>query len=826
MEDIYILHKTMNILSSINGPSAYSSIVGPITVTTLFTGSCATYAMSRDGSSMFYLNDQRQVWVSTDSGASFTNKSTLPTFKIDTRFTSSNISNGGQYIIIATGNVAIGTYYSSDGGTTWTTYSDDQVLWENGTRSNRPAMDSTGRFVAGFSKQTTPTRRGTISVNYGLGPLPVLSTNGVADISSDAEFAYTANSRSTNANSISGGTISNAIFTSYPVSPQYGQTPSCSSNGRYVILPGANTGVLERSLLFSSDFGATFKNLGGTTLDLNAGRRGATTFQLRNNGEIWGVWSTAGGSFSKIFKTDQNGSVFTFKYPSVTVGLHVNVTAQQIISSDSGRYILTFEGTTQIMVGDTAFQTGRLVLITDKDYPETPPTNPMPVFRVRLDNTTTDIIGNATATSAALTYSNVLPADNTHSAVLTSVVGTKAHLTYSSVAGNVTSGMTVALWLRITGVLESGGTALQAVYFDVGGTSGAIGVNLRRSAGQSYDPTGTVAKNYTINGSSETLQLRDNIWMHLIFVMDRVTSTTTVTWYLNGAVQPLITTANAAHYPSPTTSVGNVRMGSAISGTNAGLVGQIDDVRVYASAVSSDFADFLGAGGNRHHGSVNDMVVRYTFETLEGTNFRNTVTNSTVNDLLAINNCTRDTALFILGQASLANSHSTSRARTNFNNRVLSAGGHTFAFWWRLTSSTGANQALFGCSSANAALETVGLRMPNSTNRSQLVAISDGNTVAFQAVTIGLSLTLANNTWYHITAVFTTASPARCVLYIDGFRQTDAVFSTGINTGAMRTQLECMGAPGGGSLNGNMDDFRYYNRALSDADAFLLHKVR
>lgn len=806
----------MNFIGSIH--SRYAGI-NSVTITTLYTGYNNTYAMSRDGSSIFYLNENRAVFVSTNYGVSFTQKGTLPnasTNGMDVRFLSSNISNGGKYIIIASNN----TYYSSDGGTTWTTPTE---VWDTGMRTNYPDIDSTGKFVAGGSQQATPSAGGCMSVNYGIAPLTRVTANGII-ISQDAEFAYSATSRSTNGNRFSGTTSTATFSGNYPVTTMYSRSISCSPNGRYVLQSGANTGVLERSILLSSDFGATFRNLGNSGIDLNtAARRSTNRFIVRNNGEIWGIGST-GASLNKIITTDQTGSPLTTKYTSVTVGQLTTVIYQPILSSDSGRYILTFVGTTGANFGGgvSTFMNGSLVLITDTDYPESLPVNPQPVFRARLNNATTDMIGNTTATSTALTYTTILPADDTHSAVLTSIVGTKAHLTYSSVAGNVTAGMTVALWLRVTGVLESSGTALEAVYFDVGGTAGALGVNLRRNAGQAYDSTGTVVKNYTINGSTETLQLRDNIWMHLIFVMDRVVSTTTVTWYLNGAVQPIITTANAGHYPSPTTSVGNVRMGSAISGTNVGLVGQVDDVRLYASAVSSNFADFLGAGGNRYHGSVNDMVVRYTFDTPDGSNFRNTVTNSAVTDLLAINSCTRDTTTFKIGTASLANT--SSRAQSNFNNRVLSAGGHTFAFWWRLTSSTVANHALFGCSSANAALQTMGLRMPNSTSRTQLVALSDGVS-AFQAVTIDLSLTLQNATWYHITAVFTTASPARCVLYINGFRQTDAVFSAGIDTTVSRNQLECMGAPGGVSANGNMDDFRYYNRALSDADAWLLYNL-
>lgn len=143
---------------------AYSkSTAWEISVATVASGSVVAYAISRSGAALVYVLSNNTSFVSTNSGASFTQKTNLP-IAVDRVV----VSNDGNYLIAynftstaTTGNF---TVMSSNGGTTWSS------IGGVNTRIRCAAMSSTGQymFITGKTYGTSLTNGGAWrSTNYG-----------------------------------------------------------------------------------------------------------------------------------------------------------------------------------------------------------------------------------------------------------------------------------------------------------------------------------------------------------------------------------------------------------------------------------------------------------------------------------------------------------------------------------------------------------------------------------------------------------------------------------------------------------------------------------
>ena len=421
------------------------------------------------------------------------------------------------------------------------------------------------------------------------------------------------------------------------------------------------------------------------------------------------------------------------------------------------------------------------------------------------------------AISGTVAYTNVLPAVGTHSAMFTSTSATKAYAQYTSVTANVSTAMTVMLWLKVTGVVDTG----SPVYFDVGSpASGSYGVYLSRAANQAYDSKGTVDKNYSVCGSSSTFALKDNTWYHLVFVVTNGSST--VGWYRNGVAQTALTGASTAAYPAITTSINTVRIGSSISATDKGLIGLIDRFQIYAGDAGTA-ALAMYAAGNGYVGSFNDMNLYYTFDALDATStfFRDQVSGDTnTGNALDRKGCTLDTVNKKFGAGSINNAGA-GWSRTVNNTFTFSSGSHSFSFWVLPASNAGASGGwLFTWSGSTYTSYSVGLKLKGSTEPYGLTAVSD-NTTAVQSLDVTTSNSLVVGTWYHVVVIFSTVDKT-CSLYLNGIFQSTVTFSQAINTTDARIYRDILSYPGRSSI-ANIDDFRYYARGLSAADVKTLY---
>jgi hypothetical protein len=360
--------------------------------------------------------------------------------------------------------------------------------------------------------------------------------------------------------------------------------------------------------------------------------------------------------------------------------------------------------------------------------------------------------------------------------------------------------MTIALWIRVTGLVDTG----SPTYFDIGtasGGSGTYGVNLRRLANQTYDSTGTVDKNYSINGSS-SFTLKDNTWVHLAFIITAGSSA--VTWYKNGVAQTVLTDANPANYPATTTSINVVQLGSSNTVADKGLIGQIDRFQIYDVDIDDSFAAQIGAS------RFNDVKLYYKFDAiLSGSFYEEVLKNYSMTG-------SRSTVTKKFGVGSF------SASGRNSTSYTIPAGNITFALWLYLpTSQSNATGHVFGWSTSSYFFKNIGLRLNTNTSPYGFSAYSDASSGTPEYKTIGTS-TLTALTWNHIVLVFSTASPATCTVYLNGVLQTTVTFTIGIDTTNPRLYRDCLVTAGYTTVTGFIDDFRYYERALSANDVTAL----
>ncbi len=89
-------------------------------------------------------------------------------------------------------------------------------------------------------------------------------------------------------------------------------------------------------------------------------------------------------------------------------------------------------------------------------------------------------------------------------------------------------------------------------------------------------------------------------------------------------------------------------------------------------------------------------------------------------------------------------------------------------------------------------------------------------------------LTLSNGTWYHAVAVYDPAGPApQKRLYIDGALSQSKTLTTGIYYGATNalSRLYIGNSAGNNRFKGRIDDARFYNYGLSDAEVTKLYQL-
>lgn len=447
---------------------------------------------------------------------------------------------------------------------------------------------------------------------------------------------------------------------------------------------------------------------------------------------------------------------------------------------------------------------------------------------LRLDNNLFDASPgrNESTVSALTSFSNSSPARGTHSAVFASAGNNKAYIQTTNVLADISTGVIVCFYLKVTGVVGTGAS----VYFDIGTSATTRGIYLQRNASQPYNPSTDAM--YNVCGSSG-FYLPDNQWIHLAFAVTAGSST--IQWYYNGRVQQALTEANTSNYPSVVTSIDKVRFGSSIGTADSGLIGHLDDIGIHTEKLSVvHIAEIVARTNPGVLGYFLDPVVHFAFDTLD-----------IVNDELRVNNeapaavfevagyCTLSDGAQLttsnrkIGAQSLVNSTTSSRTRFIGPITLLTGGAFSIAFWINLPtaiSATETNRNLFGWTgpSMDSSTLEIGMRLTSATaSAPYTIQIRVGD------VLDSTTFDLLSGLWYHIalTAVVSpTLQPVK--YYVNGVLRNTITLS---RHPALQRILRCcdmLSAPLEGGPTGTfMDDFRFYRRELSPSDLYALYRL-
>ncbi len=123
------------------------------------------------------------------------------------------------------------------------------------------------------------------------------------------------------------------------------------------------------------------------------------------------------------------------------------------------------------------------------------------------------------------------------------------------------------------------------------------------------------------------------------------------------------------------------------------------------------------------------------------------------------------------------------------------------------------------------------LNVGNNKTKNNVIEFLVGNGSTYQGISCtNLSTVITNATWYHIVCSLNLADTNQSAIYVDGVRQTN-IFKIGNGTLAVIPKLTnklYLGLDGneygsGGGWAGNLDEARFYNRVLGEAEAQQLY---
>lgn len=277
--------------------------------------------ISSDGSSIVVVNNAKNVFVSTNYGVSFTQKTDTP---IDTSSYSSSISNGGQYILIcsnANKEYANTTQpiFSNNYGATWDTVVVPRISW-----ISTIYMSGTGQYmcVAGSKAENY------INNNYG-----------------DSSYWTT-------------------HYRTHTYSYYFG---SMSSSGQYILYTNSVTSNNAEYILYSTDYGVTFTEISITGVVITGTGTGLSTY-ISSDGQFNFLLGSGAAANNVLYSTSSaNTSSGTFSQTgasSIRTMLTNNTGKHGLCSNADGSKIYYSNGVTTATGATTA--TGGIYVSSDK----------------------------------------------------------------------------------------------------------------------------------------------------------------------------------------------------------------------------------------------------------------------------------------------------------------------------------------------------------------------------------------------------------------------------------------------------------------------------
>lgn len=333
----------MNVLSSIH--SGRHVTPSTIVVTSLLAGQTtfSAFGVSRSGQSMVFANTSNQIFLSTDFGVSFQQKTTLP-------YTCSTISvsNNGTYILVSrryfkgTGSIQL----SSDSGTNWTQIGTSSNTNLPSLRVFSSGCSATGQYI--FVSGDDTGYGIYVNNNFGVGawtrPYMGVYTQGGA-ISDSGQYIIAAG------NDVQGPAYSSNFgvsFVSLTANPATynGRSGAISGNGNYVV--GTHP-VSGGSVWYCSApaAGATCVSAASTVIAMfNNEIDSDIIFALNANGSICYFIDrrTTGTTSRRLMVTTDNFQTATVANTLVS-GLIFGIKA-----SSSTKYMLVWNGSLSLIV--------------------------------------------------------------------------------------------------------------------------------------------------------------------------------------------------------------------------------------------------------------------------------------------------------------------------------------------------------------------------------------------------------------------------------------------------------------------------------------------
>ena len=360
-----------------------------------------------------------------------------------------------------------------------------------------------------------------------------------------------------------------------------------------------------------------------------------------------------------------------------------------------------------------------------------------------------------------------------------------------------TFGLTISMWFRATSNNATYSRLFDMYPFSMFINDSPDGIGLQAGGVNGYIYTGTV---------------RDNVWRHLVLTITNSGASSAYKCYINGTLQQTTT----ASYINLATTYQQTTIGSIIffggGGGAESFDGGIDDFRIYHRPISADEVSLI----------YSQPATYYPFETADinpyvTTQVGDLATGSPVYNGTLFNSA----AITVEGNPRVAGKGYLSLTRTlksyfNFAPFSVLNTGLSFAFWARFTSSNTVN----------------GIRvfeMRQAFNGNEISYQFSGGNLYFVVTGLGNVFNFPvsiNNTWNHYAiTIANNGASSTYKNYLNGIENRTATGNYLILGSYLYYHISCSNNTPSSDLgmDGGIDDFQIYNRAISAAEVTSLY---
>jgi hypothetical protein len=361
-----------------------------------------------------------------------------------------------------------------------------------------------------------------------------------------------------------------------------------------------------------------------------------------------------------------------------------------------------------------------------------------------------------------------------------------------------TSAITICYWVKIS-ALDNYNTIFAGTSFNIAKDIASTGYNV--------NIFGLNIGTYNV-GSPFLLDFKaDNVWYHYAWVFQKSGTQVAVRVYKNGNSIPVYSHTGGTWTP-PTS---NFRF-SSTDGTF--LRGRLDDFRIYNKALSTNEISILASTSTNFFNDTRNLAAWYKFDD----NSTSMLLDSSGNSYNLVNSgsATYDNANYKVGTGSLYLNGSSQYVDIPSvdSYAIWYNSGITFSLWFKMSTSSGSWARIFDFSSGTSGNPTTYLLISKSGSSTNLRIEITGN----GHTTTGSWI---DNTWHHI--IWSISPSGVWTIYIDGVNLNVSITVAIPNVSWGRRYIGRSAFSTDGWYVGNIDDFRIYNRVLSQDEVSILY---